>query len=74
MLYFCVMDLTMTTSVKVFFSLCNHSSVAFFATKSHQYYSCDHCKGIFMSDDDLPTMHDEVTRYLEHNNDISDVR
>lgn len=58
----------------MFCPLCNHSSVAFFTTKSHQYYSCDYCKGIFMSDDDLPILADEKNRYLEHNNDINDVR
>ena len=58
----------------MFCPLCNHSSVAFFTTKSHQYYCCDFCKGIFMSDDDLPVLSDEKNRYLEHNNDINDVR
>lgn len=58
----------------MFCPLCNHSTVAFFTTKSHQYYSCDYCKGIFMSDDDLPILADEKNRYLEHNNDINDVR
>ncbi len=54
--------------------LCHHKASLFTAIKGKDYYECSNCSGIFADQKHLPDVEQEKNRYLEHNNDVSDVR
>ncbi|QYA24991.1 class I SAM-dependent methyltransferase [Gramella sp. MT6] len=54
--------------------LCQSSGKLFFRNKSHTYLKCTYCFGIYMCADQLPKPEEEIVRYLNHNNDVNDVK
>ncbi len=51
--------------------LCQSSSEIFFQRKNRIYYTCPNCGSIFLPQELLPLLHEEETRYREHNNDVN---
>lgn len=39
-----------------------------------RFYQCDQCRGLFRHPDDFPDREEERNRYLQHQNDVTDVR
>ncbi|MCW7468356.1 class I SAM-dependent methyltransferase [Leptospira kanakyensis] len=54
--------------------LCESPSIPFYKNKFRDYLRCTHCLSIFMEKSFLPTKEEENKRYLEHNNDIYDIK
>ncbi len=54
--------------------LCNSNSEEFFQTKKRLYHQCSTCRSIFMDLSQRHSAKDELTRYKEHNNDVTDKR
>ena len=53
--------------------LCEHSSSLFKKIESKIFYRCITCFGIFLKPNLLPTLDEEKSRYVLHNNDVNDV-
>ncbi|HKJ06827.1 MAG TPA: class I SAM-dependent methyltransferase [Flavobacteriaceae bacterium] len=54
--------------------LCNHKANLFYSEKGKTYFKCANCNLIFINPANLPTPLEEENRYLEHNNDVEDIR
>ncbi len=54
--------------------LCGNNSEVFSANRKRPYYICNNCKGIFVPQVSHPDSNLEKSRYLEHNNDVNDIR
>lgn len=52
--------------------LCGEQGKFFFRNPRCLFYRCGRCKGIFLSQQFLPTRKEEEFRYRQHNNDIND--
>ena len=54
--------------------LCSSNSVYKYNFRNRDYYQCTNCFSLFMGGQFLPSNNVERERYLEHNNDVYDVR
>ncbi|MDF3818977.1 class I SAM-dependent methyltransferase [Leptospira sp. 96542] len=54
--------------------LCQSASEPFYKNKFRTYSKCNNCLSVYMDSYFFPTPEDEKKRYLEHNNDILDIR
>ena len=54
--------------------LCKEKGTSFHKWQSREFYRCINCKGIFVPQDQFPDYENEKGRYLEHNNDVDDIR
>lgn len=54
--------------------LCHQEGHYFTSFRDKRYYACPTCMGRFMHSEDVPTLVAEKTRYIEHNNDVTDLR
>ncbi|HEC74772.1 MAG TPA: methyltransferase domain-containing protein [Methylophaga aminisulfidivorans] len=57
-----------------FCPLCQHQSPLFYDFKQRRYYQCGFCSAVFMDRNLWPDIQAEKTRYLEHLNEVSDLR
>ena len=52
--------------------LCKSSGETFYTHKEREFYICSNCKGIFLSQEQLPEKEAEKQRYQLHKNDMED--
>ena len=50
--------------------LCHSKGETFFTDNQQQFYQCKSCKGIFLSQEQLPAAEEEKYRYQQHNNEV----
>ena len=55
-------------------TLCGEDAFLFKTYREKKYYSCAHCRAVVLHPDYYPSPEDEKKRYLEHNNDVDDLR
>lgn len=54
--------------------LCGGEKYFYIRYQKRSYYKCKKCNSIFLDKNEYPTPEEEKKRYLEHNNDIGDIR
>ena len=54
--------------------LCGGEKYFFKRYNRRSYYKCEKCKGVSLDKNYYPTPEEEKKRYLEHNNDVHDIR
>ncbi len=60
--------------MKVKCTLCGENAFLFKTYREKKYYSCVHCRAVVLHPDYYPSPEDEKKRYLEHDNDVDDLR
>lgn len=53
--------------------LCLNKALKFTEIKGNVYFSCANCDGIFIDRNKLPDQNSEISRYLQHNNDVNNI-
>jgi len=54
--------------------LCSGKKYIYYRFKERTYYQCEKCAGISLDESDRLSPADEMKRYLEHNNDVEDIK
>ena len=52
--------------------LCGSTGQLFFSNEKHRFFSCDHCRGIFRTPEQILNPEQEKHRYLLHQNHLED--
>lgn len=55
-------------------SLCKSKAELFFQNKNKEYYICSTCAAVTMNSDNFLSVEQEIIRYQEHHNDVTDIR
>lgn len=54
--------------------LCGEEKYFIKRYRRRSYYRCENCASISLNENDYPTPEEEKKRYLEHDNDVNDIR
>jgi len=54
--------------------LCSGKKYIYYKFNERTYYQCEKCAGISLDESDHLSPEEEMKRYLEHNNDVKDIK